>query len=50
MDPDSIRLILWKCPVPSVEIKNPLKPHLDLLRQYTDDDMHNILAYLETLK
>jgi len=22
----------------SVEIKNPLKPHLDLLRQYTDDD------------
>jgi len=33
-----------------VEINDPLKTHLELLRKYTDDDMHNILAYLETLK
>ena len=33
-----------------VEIHDPLKGHEDLLTQYTDADMHNILAYLETLK
>src|SRR5579871_1897852 len=33
-----------------VEIHNPLEQHLKLLRQYSDTDMHNILAYLETLK
>lgn len=33
-----------------VEVHNPLEQHLKLLRQYTDADMHNILAYLETLK
>jgi cytochrome c oxidase cbb3-type subunit III len=32
------------------EINDPLKGHLDLLKQYSDDDMHNILTYLETLK
>ena len=33
-----------------VEVHDPLEQHLKLLRQYTDTDMHNILAYLETLK
>lgn len=33
-----------------VDVHNPLQAHLDLLRHYTNDDMHNILAYLETLK
>jgi cytochrome c oxidase cbb3-type subunit III len=33
-----------------VEIHDPLKAHQDLLPQYTDADMHNVLAYLETLK
>ncbi len=33
-----------------VEIHDPLKGHEELLMQYTDADMHNILAYLETLK
>lgn len=32
------------------DIKDPLKGHVELLHQYTDSDMHNILAYLETLK
>jgi len=32
------------------EINDPLKGHLDLLKRYSDDDMHNILTYLETLK
>jgi mono/diheme cytochrome c family protein len=33
-----------------VEVNNPLQGHIDLLKQYTNEDMHNILAYLETLK
>jgi cytochrome c oxidase cbb3-type subunit III len=33
-----------------VEIHDPLASHHELLDQYTDADMHNILAYLETLK
>lgn len=33
-----------------VEVHDPLAQHLNLLRQYSDADMHNLLAYLETLK
>jgi len=36
--------------VPKVEINDPLKPHTDLLSKYTDADIHNITAYLVTLK
>jgi cytochrome c oxidase cbb3-type subunit 3 len=35
---------------PRVEIKDPLEPHKDLLRDYTDADIHNVTAYLVTLK
>jgi cytochrome c oxidase cbb3-type subunit 3 len=33
-----------------VKIKDPLEAHRELLAKYTDADMHNILAYLVTLK
>jgi mono/diheme cytochrome c family protein len=33
-----------------VDIQDPLAAHADLLRRYTDADVHNILAYLVTLK
>ncbi len=33
-----------------VDIHDPLKEHAELLHQYSDADMHNLLAYLETLK
>jgi len=33
-----------------VEVRDPLAVHHELLDRYTDADMHNILAYLETLK
>jgi mono/diheme cytochrome c family protein len=36
--------------VPKVEIHDPLRPHVDLLRKYTDADIHNVTAYLVTLK
>lgn len=33
-----------------VEVQDPLAAHRELLGQYTDADMHNLLAYLVTLK
>lgn len=33
-----------------VEVRDPLAAHHELLDQYTDADMHNLTAYLETLK
>jgi cytochrome c oxidase cbb3-type subunit III len=36
--------------VPKVEIHNRLQAHMDLLNRYTDDDIHNLTAYLVTLK
>jgi cytochrome c oxidase cbb3-type subunit III len=33
-----------------VKIDDPLEQHLKLLHEYSDADMHNLLAYLETLK
>jgi len=33
-----------------VQIQDPLEQHVKLLHEVTDADMHNILAYLETLK
>ncbi len=33
-----------------VQVTDPLKAHADLLPQYSNADMHNMLAYLETLK
>ena len=35
---------------PKVELRDPLKAHTDLLRKYTDADIHNVTAYLMTLK
>ena len=36
--------------VPKVEVKDPAKAHTDLLRKYTDEDIHNVTAYLSSLK
>ncbi len=35
---------------PKVEVHDPLQPHRDLLRMYTDADIHNVTAFLVTLK
>ncbi|MBO0862269.1 MAG: c-type cytochrome [Chloracidobacterium sp.] len=35
---------------PKVEIHDPLEPHKKLLGSYTDKDIHNVTAYLESLK
>lgn len=36
--------------IPRVEIMDPLKIHLEMLPQYSDTDIHNLTAYLVTLK
>ena len=36
--------------VPQVEIHDPLAPHRDMLRTYRDKDIHDITAYLLSLK
>ena len=33
-----------------VEVRNPYAAHNELLDQYTDRDIHNVVAYLETLQ
>ena len=35
---------------PKVEVRDPLQGHRDLLAVYTDKDMHDVTAYLVTLK
>jgi cytochrome c oxidase cbb3-type subunit 3 len=36
--------------VPKVEVRDPLEAHRRLLAVYTDRDIHNVTAYLVTLK
>jgi cytochrome c oxidase cbb3-type subunit 3 len=35
---------------PKVEVLDPLQPHRDLWRTYADADIHNVTAFLVTLK
>jgi cytochrome c oxidase cbb3-type subunit 3 len=35
---------------PNVDVHDALKPHRDLLRAYTDKDIHDVTAYLVKLK
>ena len=36
--------------VPHVEVHNPFKPHSDMVMHYSDTDIHNLTAYLVTMK
>jgi cytochrome c oxidase cbb3-type subunit III len=36
--------------IPKVEVVDPRQGHLDMIRQWEDRDLHNVTAYLETLK
>lgn len=40
----------WPLSDVRVEIHDPLAAHRELMNKYTDADMHNLFAYLETLK
>ena len=37
-------------PAVDVQIHDPLVPHQELLMTLANEDMHNVTAYLETLK
>lgn len=45
-----MRSWLRKDDVPKVVLTDPLQAHMDLLRKWTDRDMHNVTAYLVSLK
>ncbi|MGH9615939.1 MAG: c-type cytochrome [Acidobacteriaceae bacterium] len=40
----------WPVDTVKVQVKDPLKAHRKLLSEYSDKDIYNVLAYLETLK
>lgn len=40
----------WPISSATVAIHDPLEAHRDLMSKYTDADVHNLFAYLETLK
>ena len=40
----------WPTNAVKYTVNDPLQAHVDLLGKYTDDEMHNVLAYLQTLK
>lgn len=40
----------WPVSEVEIQIKDPLQAHRDLMSKYTDADIHNLFAYLETLK
>ena len=40
----------WPTSKVKVTVDNPLDAHVAQLGKYTNDDLHNVLAYLQTLK
>jgi cytochrome c oxidase cbb3-type subunit 3 len=47
---DTVRTVSRNGDVPKVDVHDPMKAHHDLLSVYTDKDMHDLTAYLVTLK
>ncbi len=40
----------WPLSTVKVDIKSPADAHVEQFPKYTDDDVHNLMAYLQTLK
>jgi cytochrome c oxidase cbb3-type subunit III len=40
----------WPIKQVRIALDNPIQAHVDQLGKYTDEDMHNVFAYLQTLK
>jgi cytochrome c oxidase cbb3-type subunit 3 len=49
-DDGTSRTIARNGDLPKVEVKDPMQGHYDLIRVLTDKDMHNVTAYLASLK
>ncbi len=50
LEDGSVRTFPREGDLPKVEVRDPLKAHRDLLAVYTDEDIHDVTAYLVTLK
>jgi cytochrome c oxidase cbb3-type subunit 3 len=50
LDDGTLRSIRRDGNVPKVDVHDPMKAHKDLLAEYTDQVMHDVTAYLVTLK
>jgi cytochrome c oxidase cbb3-type subunit 3 len=46
----TLRSFTRKGDVPGVDVRDPMKAHRDMLAEYTDQAMHDVTAYLVTLK
>ncbi len=46
----SVRTFVRNGEAPKIDIHDPLQPHRDLVPTYTDSEIHNVTAYLVTLK
>jgi cytochrome c oxidase cbb3-type subunit 3 len=40
----------WPVSRVKYSVQDPAEAHVDLLGRYTDDDIHNLMAYLQTLR
>jgi mono/diheme cytochrome c family protein len=40
----------WPTDSVSYKVDSPVNAHVDLLSRYTDDDIHNLMAYIQTLR
>jgi mono/diheme cytochrome c family protein len=51
-DPETQQMRSWlrRDDVPKVVLMDPLQAHVDMLRRWTDGDMHNVTAFLASLK
>ncbi len=50
LDDGTVRTFRRSGDTPKVDVHDPMKAHRDLLSVYTDKDMHDVTAYLVTLK
>jgi cytochrome c oxidase cbb3-type subunit 3 len=47
---ESGRYRSWPAAKVKVRIDDPAEAHVELLSKYTDEDIHNLMTYLSTLK
>ncbi len=40
----------WRTSDVQYKVDEPVNAHVDLFNKYTDDDIHNLMAYLQTLR
>jgi cytochrome c oxidase cbb3-type subunit 3 len=40
----------WNTSDVTFKVDSPAKAHVELFDKYTDDDIHNLMAYIQTLR